>query len=266
MSARYVLVLAGLLACVPSSAQALELKNIRPAYGFLGATRHDMKFLPGDVLFVTYEIDGLKVDAKNKVNFVTLVEVFDAANKTIFSKETPNVVVAELGGGRIPGDLHVTMGVDRTPGQYKARLTVYDVQSKDKKFFVVPFELLGRGFGLVAVHAPAVAFPAQPYMLQYAIVELGLDANKKPQAKLETKILDEAGKPVSPPSVTNFPADLTDNIDLKKANFIPIDYPIFPTRPGRFTVEITLTDAIAQKTATLRYPLNVLDVGAIAGK
>ena len=52
MSARYVLMLAGLMAFVPSSAQALELKNVRPAYGFLGATRQDMKFLPGDFLFV----------------------------------------------------------------------------------------------------------------------------------------------------------------------------------------------------------------------
>ena len=42
--------------------------------------------------------------------------------------------------------------------------------------------------------------------------------------------------------------------------------PIFPNRAGRFTVVISLTDAIHQKTATFRYPLNVLDVGAIAGK
>jgi len=108
--------LAGLMALSPSAAQALELKNFRMAYGHLGATRVSSKFLPGDLLFMTYEVDGLKVDDKNKASFVTLVEVFNAGNKTIFAKETPNVIIPQLGGSRIPGDFHVTMGTDQPPG------------------------------------------------------------------------------------------------------------------------------------------------------
>jgi hypothetical protein len=263
MSARFLLVLAGLLALVPSSAQAFEFKNVRLAHGAFGATRVDpKKFLPGDFLFITYEIDGLKVDDKYRASFVTLVEVFDAAKKIVFQKETPTVIVPQLGGSRMPGDLHVIMGNDRPPGQYKVRLSVSDVHAKEVKSFEHAFELLPKGFGIVGLMGPAIAVPGLPYMAQFNIVELGLDAKKKPNAKLEMKILDEAGKATSPASISNFPADLPETVDLTKANFIPIDYPIFPNRAGRFFIEITVTDSNAQKTATTRYPLNVIDPAA----
>lgn len=265
MSARMFLFLAGLLAFAPAPAQALELKNFRMAYGPLGATRVGSKFLPGDLLFVTYEVDGLKVDDKNKANFVTLVEVFNSANKTIFAKETPNVLIPQLGGSRIPGDFHVTMGTDQPPGQYKVRLTVKDIVGKDIKSYTHSFELLAKDFGIVRVSAPAVAFPGLPYMLHYNVVELGLDANKKPNAKIELKVLDEAGKAVSAPAINNYPADLPEDIDLSKTNFIVIDFPIFPNRAGRFMVEISVVDNLKKRNASIRYPLNVLDIDAIAG-
>src|SRR5947209_13288743 len=124
--ARFVATLAVLLALVPASAPALEFKNVRPSYGPLGATRHDTKCLPGDILFISYEISGLKLDDKvKKAVYVTLLEVFDASNKnpdgtakTIFKKETPNEVIPQLGGNTIPGDLHVIMGRNQTAGKY----------------------------------------------------------------------------------------------------------------------------------------------------
>jgi len=142
---------------------------------------------------------------------------------------------------------------------------VKDVIGKDVKSFTYPFELLAKDFGIVGVMAQAVAFPGHPYMLQYNVVDLGLDANKKPNAKVEIKVLDEAGKEVGAPALSNYPTDLPE-IDLVKSNFIPIDFPIFPNRAGRFNVEITVVDNLRKRTASIRYPLNVLDIGAIAGK
>lgn len=267
--ARFVLSLAALLALLPAPARALDFKNVRPSYGPLGATRKEdsgskeIKCLPGDILFMSYEIDGLQLDAKvKKAVYTTLLEVFDSSAKTIFKKETPNEVIPQLGGASIPGDLHVIMGRNQQPGKYQVRLTVLDRLSNQQKSFVQVFELLPQGFGLVGVTAPAVAFPGQPYMASFAIVDLGLDGSKSPKTKVEMKVLDEAGRPVSDPLVNNFPQDLTDNIDLKKENFVPMNFPIFPNRPGRFTIEISATDSIAQKTATIRYPLTVLDIAS----
>jgi hypothetical protein len=104
-------------------------------------------------------------------------------------------------------------------------------------------------------------------MLQFNLVEFGLDAAKKPNAKLEIRVFDETGKQaVSAPAISNYPADLSDNLDLAKSNFMPIDFPIFPNRAGRFLIEITVVDNLGKKNASIRYPLNVLDIGAIAGK
>jgi hypothetical protein len=265
--ARFVLSLTAALALLPASAPALEFKNVRPSYGPLGATRKDTKCLPGDILFVSYEIDGLKLDTKvKKAVYVTLLEVFDSSTKTIFKKETPNEVIPQLGGNTIPGDLHVIMGRNQAPGKYHVRLSVIDRLANETKSFVHSFELLPQGFGLVGVTAPAVAFPGQPYMATFAVVDLGLDASKSPKARVEMKILDEQGKPVTDALVNNFPQDLTDNIDLKKENFVPMNFPIFPNRPGRFQIEISATDSVAQKTATIRYPLTVLDIANLTGK
>ncbi|MEI7686067.1 MAG: hypothetical protein WCL32_13665 [Planctomycetota bacterium] len=268
MFARFAFVLAVLAALVASPVQALELKNVRPSYGHLGATRQDAtKFLPGDYLFISYDIDGLKLDDKNRASYTVLLEVFDANAKEVFKKQTPTDVIPQLGSNRVPGDLHVIMGVDQPTGKYTVRLTVLDRLSKEVKSFTHAFELLPKGFGVVGVLAPAVGFPANPYMLQYNLVELGLDAAKKPNAKLEMKIFDETGKPVAPAVVNTYPADLPEGHDLsKKGNIIPIDFPILPNRPGRFTIDITATDNVTQKTSTVRYPVTILDIPAISAK
>lgn len=271
MSARFAILTAGLLAFAVTPAHALELKNVRPSYGPLGATRTDMKFLPGDIMLVNFDIDGLTLDKQNKASYIVLLEVFKAGTKEpIYKKETPNVTIPQLGGSSIPTDFNVVMGIEHPPGQYTARLTVMDVLEKDAaakvKSFTVPFELLAKGFGIVGIEAPTVAFLGHPYMFKSVLIDLGLDAAKKPNAKLELKIVDAAGKAVSQPIINEYPRDLPEHFDFKKANFIAIDLPIFPNRTGRFTIEITATDnSAAPRTATVRYPMTVLDVGTFSG-
>ena len=80
-----------LLAAAPP-AQALELKNFRPCYAPVpfGANRTDAKCLPGDFIFLTYDIEGLKFDDKTgKASFVTILELFDSKANLVFNKEDP---------------------------------------------------------------------------------------------------------------------------------------------------------------------------------
>ena len=95
--------LATTAAMLPTEGSAIELKNFRSCYAPLpyGATRLDAKCLPGDFLFLTYDIEGLKFDEQTgKASFVTVLELFDENAKLIFNKETPNEVIAQLGGSR----------------------------------------------------------------------------------------------------------------------------------------------------------------------
>ena len=267
MRTKFLLALAALGLAV-NGASALELKNVRPSFGPQGATRTDVSCLPGDVLFVNYDIDGLKFDDKTgKANFTTILELIDPKGKVIFRKDTPNQKILQLGGTRMPGDLHVIMGRNDAPGKYTIRLTVVDNLVKESKSITYPFELLPQGFGMASVAAPAVGFPGQLYVAQYSLVDMKLDNKGNPNVIVGHRILDKDGKtPVAPDVLFAFPKDLPDEVDLSKNNFHLMQFPIYLNRPGQFTIEILAEDKNSQKKVHLKYPLTVLDFTGTAGK
>jgi hypothetical protein len=261
MLKRCVLLTLAFLAA-PALAPAVELKNFRACYAPLpfGATRADAKCLPGDFLFLTYDIEGLKFDDKTgKASFVTVLELFDDQAKLIFNKETPNEVVPHLGGSRMPGDLHVQMGRSQKAGKYRIRLTVLDRHSKEQKSHVYSFDLLPQTFGIAGIVAPAIGFPGQHHSTEFALVDLALDDKKQPDVEVTMRVLDDNGKQVATPIVSTLPRDLPAGADLDKENFVPMRYPIYLNRSGRFTIDILAKDNISKKEARLKYQLNVLD-------
>src|SRR5580765_6595123 len=109
MSRLLTLSLVGMCFC-PAGLSALELKNVRPSYGPLGAARTNTKCVPGDSLFMTYDIEGLKINPKTmRANYVTTLELVDSTGQVAFKKDTPNDVAPQLGGNRMPGDLFVIL-------------------------------------------------------------------------------------------------------------------------------------------------------------
>lgn len=261
--AKYLSVALALLCGLPGVASALELKNIRPCYGLpLGAPRADAKCIPGDILFITYDIEGLSFDSKTgKANYVTTLELLDSKNKTVFEKKTPNETSPQLGGSRMPGDLHIITGRTLAPGKYNIRLTVNDRIANASKAFVYPFELLPQGFGFVGVTAPGVGFPGQNYVAQFALVDMALDKNKQPLVDIMMRVLDETGaNQLTKPIYSSFPRDLPEEVNLEKENFIPLQFPIYLNRPGSFMIEVNAADKLSKKTIQLRYPLKVIEV------
>src|SRR5262245_62076645 len=79
------LVLAATLATGQSG--DLKLTNPRATYGYLGPPRTDDKFLPGDVYFITFDIEGLKVSDTGEVNYKMGMAIKDKAGKEFFSQE-----------------------------------------------------------------------------------------------------------------------------------------------------------------------------------
>ena len=254
-------------------ADAFEIKNLRVTHGPMGATRTDKQFLPGDYLFMSFDLEGLNFDpATGKATYQTILKLYDSKNQEIFDKKTDNTVSPMLGGTRIPGDLHVIMGTKQEPGRYVVRLIVTDKLSKDKtpfKFFDFPFELLPANFGLVGVTAPAIGFPGQHYVASFALVNMKLDAKNNPNVAVVMKVLDEAGtQEMTKPINTFLPKDMPQDgcIKLDKENFVPMQFPIYLNRAGRFTVEIEATDLAANRKTKLRYKLTVIDIDSVIGR
>jgi len=263
MSKRCFLVLA--LALSPASASALEIKNFRPCYAPVpfGASRteKDLKCLPGDFLLFTYDIEGLKSDPKTtKVSYVTILEMFDSQAKPIFdAKRTPHEFIPQLGGTRMPGDVQLQMGRKQKPGKYVVRLTVQDRVANESKSETRQLELLPQGFGFALVVAPGVGFSGQHYVTEFALIDMGLDARKQPDVKVEMRVLDEKERPVAPSTFWTLPRDLPMGIDVAKENGAPLHFPLYLNRPGRFIIDILAKDNISKTEARLTYPLYVLD-------
>ncbi len=256
------------LCLAPRGVVALELKNVRPTYGPLGATRENTKCVPGDSLFITYDIEGLTINPKTgRANYVTILELIDNTNAVAFKKDTPNDVALPLGGSRMPGDLVVFLGSNQKAGKHKVRLSVRDNLAKDTKSFEYPFDVIAPDFSFVGVSAKSVGFPGENYLASFAIVGMALDANKGPSVDIAMRVYDQAGKQlVSPQLLSNLPKDLPDEIDLKKENFVPMQFPIYLNRAGTFLVEVLANDKLTKKQIQIRYPLTVVDTATIGAR
>ncbi len=118
--------------------------------------------MPGDSLFITYDIEGLKTqDKTGRASYVTTLELIDSTNKVAFKKDTPNNVNLPLGGSRMPGDLIIVLGSNQKPGKHKVRLTVTDNLAKQAKSFEYAFDVVAPDFSFVGVSAKTVGFPAR---------------------------------------------------------------------------------------------------------
>ena len=258
----------------PFASSAVDIKNQRVTHGPMGAKRADNKFLPGDYLFISFDLDGLIFDPKTgKATYQSILQLFEPKNeKPIFEKKTDNTVSAMLGGSRIPGDLHVIMGTDQKPGNYTVRLIIVDKNSKDTKnyaYFDHRFELMPSEFGLVGVTAPAVGFTGQHYVASFALVNMKLDAknSNNPNVDVVMRVLDANGtQQMTPPITTNLPKEMPPNLNLQKENFVPMQFPIYLNRSGRFTIEIEAFDRLANRQTKLRYMLHVLDIDSVVGR
>jgi hypothetical protein len=263
---RNVVVAALLVGLCPSLSPALEIKNVRPTFGPSGAIRGEVKALPGDFVFLSYDIEGLAVEKETgKASYVTSLELLDPTGKSLFKKDTPVDLILQLGGTRVPGDLYITTGPKQAPGKYTIKLTVTDKRAKDEsKAITYPFELIPESFGFVGILAPTLGIPGQNYVAQFNVVNMGLDSKKQPNVDIGMRVLDEQGKPVSSPVYSRLPKDIPEGIDVQKENIVPLSYPLYLNRPGRFTVEISAKDNVAKKDASVRYTLMVVDLATLS--
>jgi hypothetical protein len=274
---RLLVALVFVVGLLPGMCTAVEISNVRARYGPYGAVRANLKCLPKDVIVITYDLSGLNVDAKSgKAKYTTMLELLDEKDKdkdgkpkVIFSKETPNDPILQLGGGKMPGDLYVQIGDKQAPGKYVIRLTVTDKLEKDKtkagRTFDYPYEILGDKFGLVGMSAPAVGFPGAPYAAEFALVNFMLDKKGDPKGEVNIRVLDEKGMEVDAVKHV-LPVDLPGGLNLANVNVVPFRHPIYPNRPGRFTVEISAEDTLGKTKTQLSYPFTVIDINAAQGK
>lgn len=257
------LALTAMLANAPAQG-ALNLANVRTTYGELGPLRTDDKYLPNDLFFVAFDIEGISVNADGKVSYKMSMEVTDKAGKVAYKpeKEAEREEVLPLGGNRLPARAFVLLKPDQEPGLYNCKVTVTDKANNSVKVLEKKFEVVAKTFALVALYttsdpdgnqpSPPTGVVGQNLFIQCALVGFGRGADKKPNAKVELRLFDESKRPtLSKPTSADVPKEAPEGDPVLFRFLIPFN------REGSFTAEVKATDNVSGKVSTITFPIKV---------
>jgi hypothetical protein len=262
----------------PAQAGQMELKNVRDTYGILGQERKESTYLPGDLVVLAFDIEGLKVTDDGQVRYSMSMELTDSKGKSLFKKDPDpqgTLAVNTLGKSRLPAFALTEVGTDTAPGKYTMTVVVTDVSAKDKKdrptvelkrdFEVKPsrFGIVRPGFTNVSLKepqpAPPLGVPGQSLFFNFAVVGFDLKGDKmEPNVKVKMEVLDETGKAVNEKPFTGEAKQIDE--EAKKLRVIPFQLPMQLNRSGKFKVVVTATDEHTGKTATQTLDLKVVEV------
>src|SRR5262245_55777102 len=131
------------------SAAALDVVNLRATNGPLGTKRADQKYLPGDILYLTFDIQDLQLDVFGALQYQTTMEILDEDNTSKLKEQTPPQKLVLLGGKQLRSNAFAVLGTGLDKGKYKVKLTVLDIKAKQEKTTFYDFEVLPKKFGIV---------------------------------------------------------------------------------------------------------------------
>ena len=151
--------MAALLGGTPAQPADLKLTNVRTTVGELDPPRAAGAVLPGDVLFIAYDIDGISIDGEGRAKYTMTMEVVNATGARILPppnepKPEPREMeeFVPLRGNKMPARAFVTIGLDQPAGNYTCKLAVTDTKTKATGNLSVKFEVAKKEFGVVAVY------------------------------------------------------------------------------------------------------------------
>jgi hypothetical protein len=258
------------LATTPAQGGQLKLTNVRLTVGELGPPRPTNKFLPGDVVFIGYDITGLTIAPDGMVKYKMGMEVTGGTGKPIF-KQDPRELddFVPLRGNVLPARAFITVGLDQDPGTYTCTITVEDPKTKAKDTLAAKFEVGKRDFGIVLVYpshdeigrinAPATGVVGQTIFVQFSVASFQRDPKtKQPRVEFEFQITDDKGNPILEKPRTHTQDEKSPQLVDEKDGAFAMRFPLFMSRPGKFTVKITATDKVANKKATYDLPVTIL--------
>lgn len=268
------LAMAAVLGGTPAQPAELKLTNVRTTAGELGPVREVSKLLPGDIMFIAFDIDGLTIDPEGVAQYSMMMEVTNAAGARVLpppgEKLEPRALseFVPLRGNKIPARAYVTAGLDQPAGMYNCKIVVADLKTKMNGTLNMKFEIAKKDFGIVAVYtshdpkgelsAPTSGVVGQTVYIQFSIATFERDAKtKQPDVELEFQLYDEKGTPTLPTPRKHIQDAKSINPVKEDAGAFSLQFPLFMNRPGKFTVEMKATDRVSKKTSTYKLPFTV---------
>jgi hypothetical protein len=243
----------------------LALTNLRTTHGPLGPTRPDNRILPGDLVCLSFDIEGFQTNSTGKVLYGVGMEVADSKGDVLFKKAPSQHELPSPGSGRsIPACAKIEVGLNQPPGKYGLKVTIVDRTAGTTTSVTRPYEILPLEFGIVRVSlasdregkASAAGFSqGRPGWINFTVVGFGRDNVKgQPHLAATMRVLDEDGRPVfSKPSS----GVINQNVPVQ-VGAVPMQFQLVLAQMGRFTVELHVTDEITGHKTTVTFPIQVV--------
>jgi len=267
------LAMAAAVSLAPGQAGDLKLSNARTTYGILGQKRTDTKLLPGDILFLSFDIENLKVKDDGVIQYSIGMELYSKKEKKVVFTQEPedSQSINSLGGSRRPAFAMTQIGVDTPAGDYTITVKVKDRASGKSAEFSKDFQVMPLQFGFTRVGfgndtggpAPPVAVAGQTLIINFALVGFELKkpkdakdpkAPEQPNLLVEMRLLEDGTKPTVPKPFSFEVKEVKEEF----RRLAQMQYFAQLNRPGKFKVEITATDLNSGKKATQTLDLTVL--------
>src|SRR5262249_18166525 len=231
-------------------------------YGAPGITRPDNKLLPGDHVYVSFDIEGITVADDGKVLYSMTTEVLDGNGKSLFREDPRDLeVVNALGGNTVPAFTQMDVGLQAKPGKYTIKCTVTDRANKKSQSLSREFEVQDKQFGLARLtttrdheaRVPTSTFATgESLWVNCSVVEFQR-AGKQPKVNVEMRVLDAAGKPV----LDKVFVGQIDKDVPETALSVPVQFLVPLNRAGQFQIALKAIDQVGNKTAELKFPITV---------
>ncbi len=271
------LALLSALSGAPAQGGQLELKNPRFTYGILGQERKDSTFLPGDMVVLSFEIEGLKTKDDGTAQYSMGMKLFyHKKNKYVFEKDPQEqTVVNSLGGNQLPAFALTNLFHDTEPGDYTIRVDVKDVLGNttakplERKFTLKKseFGIVRAGFvyvdmnenqgGAAPTLAPPLAVPGQSLMLHFTCVGFAEAGERsEPKVSVEVVVQDDSGKPVLTKPISGKGTSYPDE-QARKLKILPFHVPIQINRSGKFKIVINAKDENSSGKSVTFPPLDL---------
>jgi hypothetical protein len=243
-----------------------EIADLRPTYGHLGAVRpKGAGMLPGDVASFTFNIKNLSFDKQNKAQYSVGIEVKNAKGKVVYEQKPFNSVAQSMfGGNSLPSSAQVSVPLDSEAGPVSWKVTVKDRATGKSTETSGVGNVLEPKFGIIRVGTYAdaeakvavapVGVVGGTLFLDFAAAHFARDAMKKPDVKVEMRILDDKGQPT-----TNEPMSGRFRDDIPEgARVVPLQFGLTLNKAGNFTVELTARCNLCGASDKIQLPIRVL--------
>jgi hypothetical protein len=258
------LAIATALSLAPN-ADKLKITNARATTGILGNERKSDKYLPGDIYFLAFDIEGLTVSEEGKIGYSIGLELKDSTGAAVYKQRPQNMeAVNSLGGTSLPAFAKVEIGLKTPAGLTTLTIEVTDLKSKQSVTLVRKFTVLKKGFGIVrlglsydydlTLPAPPLFVPGQQLIVTFFVAGFERDKEKNPNLVLKMTVKDDKGQAtLKKPPVGEVKSAPANNLML------PLQFRLDLNRPGKYKIVLEAEDKNGKKKATESVEITVVE-------